>query len=367
MSPATSAAISTCRPRWASDCSPTSHWAAMATSITDRSKVPPWACSPVSSPTRSSAISRASPTWTCPTSPATWTNSWAPRSCPTPAPICCAWDRRRRLRHLYGVIERHIDLGGFSRLNGNGTRLAWCRTVDSQVTTGRWFAHPLIASGWVVDSDQVNRRCGDIGKCQRRILGRAGIIGNGHHIFAPHEIRSIEDKHEDPVLFVHRSGSSVLQLHLEGSAGGRFLRSLLRWFFLRLSSLPHPCETKQTPAANALCKHFLVFVIDKSLSFHSVRHRKSRHLTDQISHTQAPRTKFAKSRLEPYSHAHSESVYAADPSRSQASSCAGSFNCCPRRRGTAMKRQCSSGSAVISPHNFSNCATGKTSSCPFPQ
>jgi hypothetical protein len=36
-----------------------------------------------------------------------------------------------------------------------------------------------------------------------------------------------------------------------------------------------------TTAANALCNHFLVFVIAHFLSFHSVRRRESRHLTDQ--------------------------------------------------------------------------------------
>src|ERR1039458_10555967 len=63
----------------------------------------------------------------------------------------------------------------------------------------------------------------------------------------------------------------------------------------------------------------------------------------------------------------SDSKYAAEPSRSQPSSCAGSLSCWPRLRGTATKRQSSSGSAVMSPHSFSNCATGKISSWPLPQ
>jgi len=58
----------------------------------------------------------------------------------------------------------------------------------------------------------------------------------------------------------------------------------------------------------------------------------------------------------------SDSKYAAEPSRSQPSSCAGSLSCCPRLRGTTTNRQSSSGSAVISPHSFSNWATGKISS-----
>src|ERR1019366_6554730 len=300
MSPATSAAISTCRPRWASDCSPTSHWAAMATSITDRSKVPPWACSPVNSSTRSPAISRASPTWTCPTSPATWTNSWAPRSCPIPAPIGCAWDRRRHLRHLYGVVERHIDLGGFSRLDGNRPRLAWCRTVDPQGTTRGWLAHTLIASGWVVNSDQVNRGRGNIGKCQRRILGRAGIAGNWHHVFLPHEIRSIEDKHKDSVLLVHCSGPGVIQLHLERSGGRRFVRRLLRRFVLRLSSLPQPCDTKHDHRRQRTMQPFPRF---RHQSLHFVSFYETPQIAasyGSISHTEVLSTKFSKTRPLPW-------------------------------------------------------------------
>jgi hypothetical protein len=37
----------------------------------------------------------------------------------------------------------------------------------------------------------------------------------------------------------------------------------------------------------------------------------------------------------PYPHPHILSTYPAEPSRSHPSSCAGSFNCCPRIRGTS--------------------------------
>ena len=63
-------------------------------------------------------------------------------------------------------------------------------------------------------------------------------------------------------------------------------------------------------------------------------------------------------------HAQIDSTYAAEPSRCQASSCAWSFSCWPRARGTTAKTLVHSGSAVMSPQSFSNCATGKTSSCP---
>jgi len=45
---------------------------------------------------------------------------------------------------------------------------------------------------------------------------------------------------------------------------------------------------------------------------------------------------------------------AADPSRSQPSSCAGSLSCWPRMRGTTTYSQATSGSAVMSTHSFSN-------------
>jgi len=63
-----------------------------------------------------------------------------------------------------------------------------------------------------------------------------------------------------------------------------------------------------------------------------------------------------------YRHAHRLSTCAAEPSRSHPSSCAGSFNCCPRIRETTRNRQLTSGNVVMSPHSFSNCATGNTSS-----
>lgn len=56
------------------------------------------------------------------------------------------------------------------------------------------------------------------------------------------------------------------------------------------------------------------------------------------------------------------STYSRLPSAAQASSSAGSLSCCPRIRGTTRYPQRRSGSAVMSPHSFSNCATGYTSS-----
>jgi hypothetical protein len=60
--------------------------------------------------------------------------------------------------------------------------------------------------------------------------------------------------------------------------------------------------------------------------------------------------------------AQSPSRYAAEPSRNQPSSWAGSLSCWPRNRGTTRKRQSTSGREVMSLHSFSYCEIGKTSS-----
>ena len=52
-------------------------------------------------------------------------------------------------------------------------------------------------------------------------------------------------------------------------------------------------------------------------------------------------------------HKHTESKYAALPSRLQPSSCAGSFSCCPRCRETTKYEQAMPSTEDMSPHNFS--------------